>query len=101
MRANPSRAILPQAGARVAGGARLSSGNVSASAAFHLQARGSSPSFLEVSMDSGSNTIIGVVVGALLVVAVVVWAFGGFNRREPGVSIDLPNVQITTPAPPA
>lgn len=52
-------------------------------------------------MDSGSNTIIGVVVGALLVVAVVVWAFGGFNRREPGVSIDLPNVQITTPAPPA
>jgi hypothetical protein len=45
-------------------------------------------------VDSGSNTIIGVVVGALLVIAVAVWAFGGFNRSEPEVVIDLPNVEI-------
>jgi hypothetical protein len=56
---------------------------------------------LEVAVDSGSSTIIGVIIGVLLVIVIAVWAFGGFNRSEPDVAIDLPNVDINPPATPA
>ena len=52
-------------------------------------------------MDSSGNTIIGVIIGAILVIAVLFWAFGGFNRSEPDLTIDLPNVEINPPGPPA
>lgn len=57
------------------------------------------PSPVEVVVDSGSNTVIGVVVGALLVVIVAVWALGGFERSEPEVVIDLPNVEVNPAGP--
>jgi hypothetical protein len=59
------------------------------------------PSRLEVVVDSSGNTIIGVIIGAILVIAVLFWAFGGFNRSEPDLTIDLPNVEINPPGPPA
>jgi hypothetical protein len=51
-------------------------------------------------MDSGSNALIGVIVGVLLVVAILFWAFGGFDRGgETDIAVDLPNVEINPPGP--
>lgn len=51
-------------------------------------------------MDSGTYTIITVVVGALLVIGIAAWAFGGFGREEPDMVIDLPNVEVNPPGTP-
>jgi hypothetical protein len=47
-------------------------------------------------MDSGGNVVLGVIVGALIVIALLYWGFGGFGGRGdgPDVAVDLPNVQV-------
>jgi hypothetical protein len=47
-------------------------------------------------MDSGGNAALGVIVGAVLVIALLFWIFGGFGGRGdgPDVAVDLPNVEV-------
>ena len=54
---------------------------------------------LDSGSDEGSGTMLGVIVGAILVVAVILFALGTFGSKPVGPLESGPDIEIKTPAP--
>src|SRR5687768_6307904 len=55
---------------------------------------------IQMAGDSGSSAVLGVIVGAVILAAVLFFVFGGFPTGGGGDGPDV-NVEVPTPTPPA